>query len=171
MDVLLSLSPTTRQTWLTTIPQEKTTMNSLTRTLSLLLVSGSVALTGMASAEEQKQIKTVYHLNQGLEQASNGLRNIRNHLAADPSAKITVVSHATGIDFLLDGAKDKNGNPYQIIVEDLVSKGVDFRVCNFTLSSRKIDPGQVIPEAKIVPSGVAEIGKLQTYEGYAYLKP
>jgi len=29
----------------------------------------------------------------------------------------------------------------------------------------------VIPEAKIVPSGVAEISKLQSLERYAYLKP
>jgi len=141
-------------------------------TLSLLMIAGTLALSGCASTPEQpKQTKTVYHINLGLDQASNGLRNIRNHLAADPTAKITVVTHALGVDFLLDGAKDKNGNPYQIIVEDLVSKGVDFRVCNFTLTSRKIDPQRVIPEAKIVPSGVAEVGKLQTYEGYAYLKP
>ena len=146
-------------------------MNSLIRTLSLLLVCGSLVLAGCASTPEQKQVKTIYHINQGLDQASNGLRNIRNHLAADPTAKITVVTHALGIDFLLDGAKDKNGNPYQIIVEDLVTKGVDFRVCNFTLTSRNIDPKLVIAEAKIVPSGVAEVGKLQTYEGYAYLKP
>lgn len=146
-------------------------MNSLIRTLSLLLAVGSLALAGCASAPQQKQVKTIYHINEGLDQASNGLRNIRNHLAADPGAKITVVSHALGIDFLLDGAKDKNGNPYNVIVEDLVGKGVDFRACNFTLISRKIDPKRLIPEAQIVPSGVAEVGKLQTYEGYAYLKP
>lgn len=146
-------------------------MNTFQRMLSLLLIAGTLGLTGCASAPEQKQVKIVYHFNQGLEQASNGLRNIRNHLATDPTVKITVVGHATGIDFLLDGAKDKNGNPYQIIVEDLVSKGVDFRVCNFTLTSRKIDPNLVIPEATIVPSGVAEIGKLQAREGYVYLKP
>lgn len=147
-------------------------MPSFHRTLLLLISIATLGLAGCASTPEQpKQTKTIYHINLGNEQASNGLRNIRNHLAADPNAKITVVSHALGIDFLLDGAKDKNGNPYQIIVEDLVSKGVDFRLCNFTLTSRKIDLKLVIPEAKIVPSGVAEVGKLQTYEGYAYLKP
>lgn len=138
--------------------------------IALLLAAVAALLAGCAGTQE-KQVKTVYHINDGIEQASNGLRNIRNHLAADPSAKITVVSHALGIDFLLEGAKDKNGNPFNVIVEDLVSKGVDFRVCNITLTSRKIDPKLVIPEAKIVPSGVAEIGKLQTYEGYVYLKP
>jgi hypothetical protein len=39
------------------------------------------------------------------------------------------------------------------------------------LKSRQIDPKKVIPEARIVPSGVAEIGKLQSREGFVYLKP
>ncbi|MGZ5073565.1 MAG: DsrE family protein, partial [Usitatibacter sp.] len=105
------------------------------------------------------------------EQASAAIRNIRNHLSVDPKAKIVVVTHAAGINFLLKDAQDKNGNPYEVAVQDLVSKGVDFRVCNFTLQSRHIDPKQVIEEAKIVPSGVAEVSRLQAQEGYAYLKP
>jgi intracellular sulfur oxidation DsrE/DsrF family protein len=36
---------------------------------------------------------------------------------------------------------------------------------------RHIDRSRVIPEAKIVPSGVAEIGRLESKEGYVYLKP
>lgn len=140
-------------------------------------VSGGVAplvlLAGLAgcATTQEPSLKAVYHINQGLEQATNGLRNIRNHLTADPHAKITVVTHAAGIDFLLEGAKDKNGNPYDATVQDLVSKGVDFRVCNFTLLSRKIDRERVIPEATIVPSGVAEVAKLQATEHYVYVKP
>ncbi len=116
-------------------------------------------------------VKVVYHINEGLDQASNGLRNIRNHLTADPSAKIVVVTHAGGINFLLEGAKDKNGSPYAAAVDDLSLKGVEFRVCNFTLLSRNIDKSKVHPEAKIVPSGVAEVSRLQAKEGYVYLKP
>jgi intracellular sulfur oxidation DsrE/DsrF family protein len=117
------------------------------------------------------QIKAVYHMTNGLEEASRGLGNIRNHLAADPTAKITVVTNGNGIEFLLDGAKDKNGNPYEVIVQDLKGKGVDFRVCNNTLVTRKIDPSKVIPEAIVVPSGVAEAAKLQAREGYVYIRP
>jgi intracellular sulfur oxidation DsrE/DsrF family protein len=40
-----------------------------------------------------------------------------------------------------------------------------------TFSSRKIDPKTVSPEAVIIPSGVAEIAKLQAKEGFVYLKP
>ena len=116
-------------------------------------------------------VKVVYHVNEGIEQATSAIRNIRNHLTADPKAKIVVVAHAGGINFLLRDAKDKNGNPFDASVQDLVSKGVEFRVCRFTLQSRNIDPKQVIEEAQIVPSGVAEVSRLQSQEGYAYLKP
>jgi intracellular sulfur oxidation DsrE/DsrF family protein len=130
---------------------------------------GQVA--AVAAPGSTAQIKTVYHFTNGLEEASRGLGNIRNHLAADPTAKITVVTNGNGIEFLLDGAKDRNGNPYEVIVQDLKSKGVDFRVCNNTLVTRNIDKSKVIQEATIVPSGVAEAARLQAREGYVYLRP
>jgi intracellular sulfur oxidation DsrE/DsrF family protein len=138
------------------------------RILAALLLS---CLAFGAAAAAGDPVKVVYHVNQDLEQATSAIRNIRNHLTADPKAKITVVSHAGGINFLLRDAKDKNGNPFEVSVQDLVSKGVEFRVCSFTLKSRNIDPKQVIEEAKIVPSGVAEVARLQAEEGFVYLKP
>ncbi len=54
------------------------------------------------------QDKVVYHFGDGLAQATNGLRNIRNHLEVDPKAKIVVVAHAQGVDFLMTGAQDAN---------------------------------------------------------------
>ena len=53
----------------------------------------------------------------------------------------------------------------------LAARGVVFDVCNNTLQSRKIDPGNLLMETKIVPSGVAEVARLQAKEGYVYLKP
>ncbi len=139
--------------------------------LSLLAAAACATGQGDLAAGAKEPNKVIYHINEGLEQASNGLRNIRNHLSADPTAKIVVVTHFKGIDFLLEGAKDKNGNPYEAAVDDLSMKGVDFRVCEFTLKGRNIDRSKVHPEAKIVPSGVAEVGRLQAKEGFAYLKP
>ncbi len=124
-----------------------------------------------AAGRADQPNKVIYHINGGLEQATDGLRNIRNHLSVDPGVKIVVVTHYKGIDFLLEGARDKNGNPYDAAVDDLTMKGVEFRVCEFTLKGRNIDKAKVHPEAKIVPSGVAEIGRLQSQEGFAYLKP
>jgi hypothetical protein len=118
-----------------------------------------------------QDIKVVYHVNTGVETAAGILGNVRNHLSADPSTKIVVVTHGLGIDFLLDGAKDSKGREFSGVVSDLSGKGVQFRVCNNTLVSRNIDASKVSMDAKIVPSGVAEVARLQAKEGYVYLKP
>jgi hypothetical protein len=115
--------------------------------------------------------RVVYHLNEGLDQASNGLRNIGNHLEVNPAARIVVVSHARGVDFLMKGAKDRNGNKYEDLVERLKVRGVQFDVCEITLRNRKLSRDQFIEYATFVPSGVAEVTRLQQREGYAYLKP
>jgi len=138
------------------------------RALIGALLLGS-ALSAQAAAGDP--VKVVYHVNEGLDQATQALRNIRNHLSVDPKAKIVVVTHADGIKFLLRDAKDKNGNLYEAAVQDLASQGVTFDVCNITLKSRNIDPKLVLEEAKIVPSGVAEVSRLQAQEGFVYLKP
>ncbi len=140
----------------------------LRKALQFVVLLAALAAGGAFAAD---QVKVVYHFSDGMEQASNGLRNIKNHLSADPGAKIVVVAHFKGIDFLLDGAEDKNKNPYNVVVEELADKGVEFRVCNFTLQGRGIDKSKLLPQSKIVPSGVAEISKLQSQEGFAYLKP
>ena len=117
------------------------------------------------------QDKVVYHIGEGLTQATNGLRNIRNHLEVDPKAKIVVVAHAQGVDFLMTGAQDANKNPFNVIVEDLKSQGVTFEVCQITLRNRKLEQKQFIPEVTFTPSGVVRISQLQSREGYAYPKP
>lgn len=137
----------------------------------LALSSFLTAISFGAFAAANDPVKVVYHMNEGVERAPLAIRNIRNHLTADPSAKIVVVSHAAGIDFLTRDAKDANGNPFEVAVQDLASKGVEFRVCEYTLKSRNIDRKQLIDDVKYVPSGVAEVGRLQAKEGYAYLKP
>ena len=58
-----------------------------------------------------------------------------------------------------------------VIVEDLKRQGVRFDVCEITLRNRKLTRAQFIEDATFVPSGVAEITRLQQREGYAYLRP
>lgn len=133
-------------------------------------IIAAVAVLGFQATAIAAETRTVYHINDSAV-ATAALNNVKNQMSADKDAKIVVVTHGKGIDFLLDGAADANGNPYNIKVEELMAAGVDFRVCNNTLMSRKIDPSKVIPGAKIVPSGVAELAKLQAKEGYVYVKP
>ena len=131
----------------------------------------ALALVAGCASVGSPQDKVAYHFSEGLAQASNGLRNIGNHLEVNPGAKIVVVSHARGVDFLMKGAKDANGNRYEDLVEQLKSRGVRFDVCEITLRNRKLARDQFIADATWVPSGVAEVTRLQQREGYAYLKP
>ena len=131
----------------------------------------SLCLWVLCFSANAQDIKTVYHVNTGVETASAILGNVRNHLNADPTAKITVVTHGPGIDFLLEGVKDSKGREFSGMVGELSGKGVQFRVCNNTLVTRNIDPNKVVMEAKIVPSGVAEVARLQAKEGFVYLTP
>ena len=137
---------------------------------SLLLVA-VMASSVSAQAQTPPPVKVVYHLSDGIPQASRAINNIRNHLAADPTAKIVVVTHGAGIDFLLDGANNTSNQSFSGAIGDLSAKGVGFFVCNNTLVSRNIDAAKVAMEAKVVPSGVAEVARLQAREGYVYLRP
>jgi len=117
------------------------------------------------------QVKVVYHLSEGIPQASRAINNIRNHLAADTTVRIVVVAHGPGIDFLLDGAINRKAQSFAGDIGDLSGRGVEFRVCGNTLTSRDIDKNKVAMEAKIVLSGVAEVARLQAKEGFVYIHP
>jgi uncharacterized protein len=116
------------------------------------------------------QDKVVYHIDNAAAQALKGLRNIRNHLDTEPTTKITVVTHADGVDFLLEGAKDANGSPFAGPVAALVARGVTFEICEITLKNRNLKKEQFLQEAEFTPSGVVRIAKLQL-AGQAYIKP
>ncbi|MDF2467241.1 MAG: hypothetical protein K0Q43_5476 [Ramlibacter sp.] len=142
-------------------------MNRLIRFITLL--AAGLALSGAALAQD----KVVYHIDNAETQATKGLRNVRNHLDVAPDTKITVVAHAEGVDFLMEGAKDKK-NPnieYASLVSALKARGVHFEVCEITLRNRSIKKDQFIMDAEFTPSGVARIGQLQLREKHAYIKP
>ena len=81
-----------------------------------------------------------------------------------------MVAHADGVDFLMEGMKDRNGNGYAALVSALAARGVRFEVCEITLTLRNLKKDQFILEADYTPSGVVRLTKLQK-QGYAYLKP
>ena len=133
---------------------------------ALLFASLSVAAQTAAD-------KVVYHIDNAATQATKGLRNIRNHLDVAPETLIVVVTHAEGVDFLMEGAKDKS-NPnidYGALVSALKARNVRFEICEITLRNRNLTKGQFSMEAEYTPSGVVRIGRLQAREGYAYIKP
>ena len=131
--------------------------------LAATLIAGSVFA---ASAQDT----VVYHIDDAATQGLKGLRNIRNHMDTDPTAKVTVVTHAHGVDFLREGAKDVNGSTFAGPVAALAARGVKFEICEITLKNRNLKKDQFIQEAEFTPSGVVRIAKLQ-HAGSAYIKP
>jgi intracellular sulfur oxidation DsrE/DsrF family protein len=135
--------------------------------LRQFFVAAVIATCAFAAAAQDK---VVYHIDDMSSQALKGLRNIRNHLDTEPTTQITVVTHALGVDFLLEGAKDVNGSPFAGPVSALVARGVKFEICEITLKNRNLKREQFIQEAEFTPSGVVRITKLQL-AGQAYIKP
>lgn len=133
----------------------------------LLALAGAV---GARAAEPPAPHHVVYHLDDS-SRAIAAIRNLNNHLKAVPGSKLVVVALGAGVDFLLSGAKDDRGNPYEPMVDDLMLAGVEFRACNNTLVARQIERARVLADVSVVESGVAEISRLQLTEHFAYIKP
>lgn len=132
--------------------------------IAALLIVGWLAL-----AQTAQSTRIVYHLAGGNHVKAN-LRTLKNHLDAEPNLQVVVVAHSDGINFLLQGAQDTEGQPYIGALRELRARGVEFRVCTNTLTRQQIDTRAVVPEAVLVPSGIAEISRLQKREGYTYLR-
>jgi intracellular sulfur oxidation DsrE/DsrF family protein len=114
----------------------------------------------------------VYHIDDAEAQGIKGLRNLRNHMDVAPDTKIVVVTHANGVDIMMEGAKDKKNNiEYAPLVGALKSRGVRFEVCEITLKNRNLKKDQFILDTDFTPSGVARIGDLQFKDHFAYIKP
>lgn len=148
------------------MPSLKTLPSLATLALTLCL-SLSLSVTALA------QDKVVYHVDNTETQATKGLRNLRNHLDVAPDTQIVVVTHADGVDFMLEGAVDKK-NPnvaYGPLISALRARGVRFEVCEITLQNRNLKKDQFVLDAEFTPSGVVRVGRLQAREGFAYIKP
>ncbi|MBI5718121.1 MAG: DsrE family protein [Burkholderiales bacterium] len=135
--------------------------------LAVLGVLGVLAV-GATPAHAQDQV--VYHIDDAATQGLKGLRNIRNHLDTDATARITVVTHAQGVELLMEGAKDANGGLFAGPVAALAARGVKFEICEITLRNRNLKKDQFLQEASFTPSGVVRLTKLQK-QGFAYIKP
>ena len=148
-------------------------MNTVNRlSLSYLLAALLLGLLVPVSAEqsENKWDKVVFHLDE-TRNARWALMLARSYLEDVPTAKIVFVTYGPGVDFLLEDAKDHRDNPYDYAILRLVEQGVDFRVCNATITARQINKTDLLEGVKVVPSGISEIARLQLKEGFAYLKP
>jgi len=131
-----------------------------------------IAMSAQAWSEEATETweKIVFHLDESVN-ARWAMMLANSYMDDSPKARIVFVAYGPGIDFLLEDAEDRRGNPYDPAVRGLAERGVEFRLCASTLSARSIAKEDVLDAAVIVPSGISEIARMQLKEGYAYLKP
>lgn len=141
------------------------------RFLSALMILGIANSAAAVETQGAPQENFVFHITES-NSARGLLNNARNFLDAyDGKLKLVVVANGGGVDFLLQNAADKDGNPYNISIEKLQERGVEFRVCNNTLRARKIDPTALLEGANLVPAGIVEVARLTSRESYVYIKP
>ena len=112
-----------------------------------------------------KALKIVFQLTSSDTLVHKALvKQIQNALTAAPNAKIEVVCHSNGIEFLT-AAKTK----FAQNITDLKAKGVEFAACENTLRERKIQKSEIVTDAFFVPAGIIEV-VIKQDEGWAYLK-
>lgn len=147
----------------------------VTAALATLIASIGVISASAEDARYGKQ-KVVYHINYEGGDAGKkyygALRNIQNHIDAvgKDNIDVKVVMHGNGVGLL---ALAKDDLKLQGNVTNLKTQNVAFNVCSNTLAGRKIDKDKDLFEVyseDIVPSGVAELSRLQAM-GYTYIKP
>ena len=151
-------------------------MTSILAALAAILMAGAAsAQDAQPDTERYGKQKVVYHINydgEGETSYRSAMGNIQNHINAvgAENMEIAVVMHGDGLGLLM-AAKDDDA--LQTRVASLKSQGVSFDVCNNTLVGREIsweDDLYDVWEEDIVPSGVAELSRLQGM-GYTYIKP
>lgn len=151
--------------------------------MALVFVFGLVCQQAMAANGYAKQ-KVVYHINYDNPKKQTGaLRNIQNHINAvgAENLDLKVILHGNGLALLLEPdalsrVKFKKANADEQMaarIDGLKSQGVAFNVCANTVRGRKVNLETDlydVEKSDIVPSGVAELAKLQG-QGYVYIKP
>ncbi len=140
---------------------------------SMIAIAGACLVTTSPTALADAvgpDMKVVYHMDDA-RSARFALHIAEDQLKTNPDLKIAVVAYGAGVDFLLKGARDKEGVAYAPAVQDLLGKGVRFRACSATLGFRDIAEDNVLEGIDFVPAGTYEVIRLQAEEGYVYLKP
>ena len=162
-------------------------MKKILGSLAAMLIIAFGTVSNIATADEKgygKQ-KVVYHINyDNPKKQAGALRNVQNHINAvgAENLDLKIVLHGNGLAMLLEPDaltavpkfKHANANDKMTaVIDNLKGQGVGFQVCANTVRGRKVNVNDhlySVDEKDIVPSGVAEVAKLQQ-QGYVYIKP
>jgi uncharacterized protein len=145
--------------------------------LSFALLLTAMFATGVwaAPAGYYTDQKVVYHNDGGGPDNATYFRkllnNLRNHVAAlsKDHVEIRVVDHGDGVVMLQMAKTDEK---LAQAIDARKAEGVRFLICQNTLDERNIDWHTLygVSQQDIVPSGVAELARLQIM-GFVYIHP
>ena len=137
--------------------------------IALLLCSTSglaSAQSTPANAASSTKYRTIFHVTendpQKWAQVLNNARYTQGELGAQ-NMDIVVVMNGGGIGML------KLESPVAQRIDEAKKAGVKFHVCEQTMVAQKVTKQDMLPQADYVPSGIADVVKLQS-QGWLYVK-
>ena len=138
---------------------------SVTRGI-LALMLGMWMFSGTAQIQDSgKGHKIVFQLSDDDSRGQKALvGQLTNLTEGWPKAQIVVVVHSAGIGFL---QMDKT--LYAAQIRELSAKGVEFKACENTMTTKNIPKDAIIDVAGFVPMGIAEVVERQE-KGWSYIK-
>ncbi|MEZ4910259.1 MAG: DsrE family protein [Saprospiraceae bacterium] len=92
------------------------------------------------------------------------IRQLNNLKKLAPKSQLEVVCHGPGLQLI-----HKEKSNYTRQVESLISNGVDFVACEFTMQQKKVKKEQLIAKTRTVPGGILEIVEKEE-KGWSYIK-
>jgi intracellular sulfur oxidation DsrE/DsrF family protein len=98
------------------------------------------------------------------------LRQVGRHRAANHAMPTRVILIAEGVKAALDNATDSSGGAYSAQMEQLIAAGIRIFACETTLTSYGLDADDLALGIETIPSGVAELARLQISHQWAYIK-
>ncbi|AEH38802.1 DsrE family protein [Halopiger xanaduensis] len=113
-------------------------------------------------------MKTVVHLLSGDEAEQETALAIARNLLDDETDRIDEVAIVVQADGMAAVKADgENADQVRTLLEDDVA----FRACSNTLEMLDLEESDLVDGIETVPEGAVEVTRLQSEEGYAYLRP
>ena len=137
--------------------------------LTLFLVTASFLGCVETIAQSLSTQGVAVHLD-SITHINRAIRQVERLVDAHPGTPVRLILIASAVEPALEGAMDKNGGLYSAQLEQLLAKGVGIFACETTLTSLSKRPEELTFGVDTVPSGIAELARLQLESDFAYLK-
>ena len=151
-------------------------LSAITALMSMLLISANFAGNAKAMKSIAKTHRVAIQVDQNdpavMNLALNNATNIfEYYLKKDEPVEINIVTYGPGLHMLRDTSPVRDRIKQ---LKDLAFPGkIEFSACNNTkqaMEKREGQPIAILPDARLVPSGVVTLTELQE-KGWSYVRP